>query len=155
MSSAALSCPVQWPRCPSPIYLDNWHDLLGSHPDPQFASYIRLGCPTDSGLDSAGRGHPCSQHYRITPQLWPMHRFAWTILCWRLRPGGYSAKWKVAYDCRLVFPVEPHNTRMYPAGMLYNKYTMRVCSQARATPVENRGLVTPPHAISTPAGSRR
>lgn len=37
------NCPVQWPVCPSPIHLCNWEEFLQSHPDQEFASYIRTG----------------------------------------------------------------------------------------------------------------
>ena len=61
------SLPVCWPISPSPLLTDNWRDVLQSHPDQRFASYISSGLTSGFriGFDrkgpclrSATRNHP-------------------------------------------------------------------------------------------------
>lgn len=61
-----LTCPVQWPTCPSPVHLDNWQKLW-CHPDQTFANYIHSGLSAGfcirysqqaPSLKSATKNHP-------------------------------------------------------------------------------------------------
>ena len=61
------STPISWSPCLTPVRLDNWAELLSSHPDREYALYIqtglssgfRVGCNRhEAKLRPAVRNHP-------------------------------------------------------------------------------------------------